>query len=65
MNTCGTCKRWDQDRQEGRPASIRTTFTGKCQLNGKVTNYGSMVGCFGWKEADREELARRGFGQSK
>ena len=60
---CGTCDRWQQDRQDNRPASIRTLQNGNCSLDGKLRRADDMTGCWGWKEAGQEEIDRRGLGE--
>jgi hypothetical protein len=57
---CGTCARWQQDKQENRPKKIRTMFVGICGLDGKSRDFGAMTGCFGWKEADPWVIEARG-----
>jgi len=52
---CGCCRRWEMDKSEKRPASLKVTvFTGKCKLSGKATGYGDMSGCFGFKAVEQE-----------
>jgi len=55
---CGTCGRWQQDRQERRPASLRTMFSGYCKLKGCETKHDES--CWGWAQAEKGEVEKRG-----
>jgi len=58
--TCGTCSRWQQENQQKRPVSLRTMFSGYCKLRGCETKHDES--CWGWKQAERGEIEKRGFG---
>ena len=55
---CVTCRHWNQEDQSKRPASLRTMFNGKCPIKGETKRDET---CWCWKQADREELERRGY----
>lgn len=58
---CVTCARWELDTQPNRPVCIRTLNNGTCKLSGKPRRANDMPGCFGWKQADQDELNRREY----
>lgn len=56
---CGTCRRWEPEDQTKRPASLRSIGKGTCRLSGEDRHADEMHGCFGWAQADDDEMKRR------
>jgi hypothetical protein len=58
---CGTCRRWDEVKERQRPTSLSRSRPGygTCRLNLATYKSSDMSDCFGWKEADPQDLGKR------